>query len=94
MGIKHRKKRRLAWEAETHNSTFLEEHGLETVDVDDKGNLRLRDNVNGIGYRLSDDLNIAGELEFMALGRRNKRGYIQYDETGKFTSWSGLVDAY
>lgn len=94
VGVKHRKKRRLAWEAEAHNSTFLEEHGLETVDVDDKGNLRLRDNVNGIGYRLSDDLDVTGELEFMALGRRNKRAYIRYDEAGRFTSWSGLVDDY
>ena len=93
-GIKHRGKRRQAWEAETHNAAFLNEQGLETVDADDKGNLRLRDTVNGIGYRLSEDLNAAGELEFTALGKRNKRGYIQYDETGKFVSWSGLVDAY
>ena len=94
VGIRHRKKRRLAWEAETHNATFLDEQGLETVDVDDKGNLRLRDNANGVGYRMSDDLNVTGELEFMALGKRNKRAYIQYDEAGRFVSWSGLVDAY
>ena len=94
VGIKHQKKRRQAWEAETHNAAFLLEQGLETVDVDDKGNLRLRDPINEIGYRLSDDLNVAGELEFIALGKRNKRAYIEYDGTGKFVSWSGLVDAY
>lgn len=94
VGIRHRRKRRLAWDAETHNAVFLDEQGLEAVNADDKGNLRLRDIVNGIGYRLSNDLSGTGELEFMALGKRNKRGYIRYDEAGRFVSWSGLVDAY
>ena len=92
MGIGHRKKRLLAWEAEEHNEYFLSEHGLELIDKDEKGNPRFRDHTHGVGYRMMDDLEVVGELEFMALGKRNKRGYIQYDDTGKFTHWSGLVD--
>ena len=82
----------MAWEAEEYNEHFLDEHGLEVIDADEKGNLRLRDYSENIGYRLMDDLEIAGELEFMALGKRNKRGYMHYDDTGKYTDWSGLVD--
>ena len=37
-------------------------------------------------------LELAGELEFMALGKRNKRSYLQYDGTGKYTNWTGLTD--
>ena len=92
VGIRHRRRRRLAWEAEEYNEYFLDEHGLEVIDADEKGNLRLRDYSENIGYRLMDDLEIAGELEFMALGKRNKRGYMHYDDTGKYTNWSGLVD--
>lgn len=92
VGMRHRRRRRLAWEAEEYNEHFLDEHGLEVIDADEKGNLRLRDYSENIGYRLMDDLEIAGELEFMALGKRNKRGYMHYDDTGKYTNWSGLVD--
>lgn len=92
VGIGHRRKRRLAWEAEEHNECFLTEHGLEVIDADEKGNLRLRDHSSTVGYRLMDDLELAGELEFMALGKRNKRSYLQYDGTGKYTNWTGLTD--
>ena len=90
-GIRHRRKRRTAWEAEEHNEAFLAHHGLEVVDVDDKGNLRLRDNSDGGAYRLMENLDVAGELEFMALGRRNKRAYLRYDGNGRYTEWSGMV---
>ena len=92
VGISHRRKRRLAWEAEAHNEQFMYELGLEVIDRDEKGNIRLRDQSEGVGYRMMDDLEIVGELEFMALGKRNKRGYMQYDDTGKYTHWSGLVE--
>ena len=92
VGMSHRRKRRLAWEAEEHNEGFLREHDLEVVDADEKGNLRLRDLSSSVGYRLVDDLKLGGELEFMALGKRNKRAYLQYDGTGKYTSWSGLTE--
>lgn len=92
VGMNHRRRRRLAWEAEEHNSVFLTEHDLEVVDADEKGNLRLRDHCSNVGYRLMDDLELSGELEFMALGKRNKRGYLQYDGTGKYTNWSGLAE--
>jgi len=92
IGYGHRRKRRMAWDAEDHNAAFMEENGLEVVDGDDSGGMRLRDHAQGIGYRLMDRLSSAGELEFAALGKRNKRGYIHYDETGKYTEWSGLSD--
>ena len=92
VGMRHRGRRRLAWEAETHNEAFLSEQGLEVVGGEDDDGLRLRDHAQGVGYRLMDNLTVAGELEFMALGRRNKRGYMHYDETGKYTAWSGLSE--
>ena len=92
VGIWHRRKRRLAWEAEEYNERFLSEHDLEVVDADENGNLRLRDHAENIGYRLMEDLELAGELEFMALGKRSKRGYLEYDATGKYIRWSGLAD--
>ena len=92
VGMSHRRKRRLAWEAEEHNALFLAEHNLAVVDSDEKGNLRLRDQSSNVGYRLMDDLELAGELEFMALGKRNMRSYLQYDGTGKYTNWTGLTD--
>ena len=92
VGMSHRTRRRLAWEAEKHNESFLREHDLEVVDADEKGSLRLRDLSSNVGYRLMDDLKLGGELEFMALGKRNKRAYLQYDGTGKYTSWSGLTE--
>lgn len=49
--MSHRRKRRLAWEAEEHNRTFLAEHDLEVVDADEKGNLRLRDHCSNVEYR-------------------------------------------
>lgn len=94
IGISHRKRRRLAWEAEDHNEEFLETHNLEVIDVDEKGNIRLRDHDDGIGYRMIEDLDIVGELEFMALGKRNKRGYLEYDDTGKYRHWSGLANVH
>lgn len=93
VGIRHRSKRALAWEAEEHNAAFLEGHGLQVTDTDEKGNMRLRDINTNTGYRLMEVLDVTGELEFMALGRRNKRAYIHYDDTGKFTDWTGLVEA-
>lgn len=92
VGIRHRQRRRLAWEAEEHNTAFLNDQGLEVVGGEDDDGLRLRDHAQGVGYRLMDNLTVAGELEFMALGRRNKRGYMHYDETGKYIAWSGLSE--
>ena len=83
----------MAWEAEDHNNTFMEAHGLQVVDTDDDGNLRIRELATNTGYRLVETLDVTGEMEFTALGRRNKRAYIQYDEAGKFTHWTGLVEA-
>ena len=91
LGVKHRIKRTAAWEAEDHNNAFMEAHGLQVTDTDDKGNLRIREIATNAGYRLMENLNVTGEMEFMALGRRNKRAYIQYDETGKFVHWTGMV---
>lgn len=92
VGVSHRRKRKAAWIAEDHNIAFLADHGLEVVDADDDGNLRLRSSSEEVGYRLTNDLSITRELEFLALGRRNKRAYMKYDEIGRYTAWSGLVE--
>lgn len=92
LGTRHRRRRTMAWKAEDHNNAFMDAHGLQVVDADDDGNLRIRETTTNIGYRLGETLDVTGEMEFTALGRRNKRAYIQYDETGKFVHWTGLVD--
>ena len=64
---------------------------LQVTDTDDKGNLQIREIATNAGYRLMENLDVTGEMEFMALGCRNKRACIQYDETGKFIHWTGMV---
>ena len=83
VGYFQRKKRRLAWEAEKHNIAFFISNGLELLD---EKNVR---DADGNRYRLKNMF--ANEIEFIAEGRRNKRGYIKYDKTGKYIDWSGMV---
>ena len=92
IGFRHRRKRAIAWGAEDHNNAFMEKHGLQITDADDKGNLRIREIATNTGYRLIENLDVTGEMEFMALGRRNKRAYMKYDGSGKFVHWTGLVE--
>jgi hypothetical protein len=82
-GVKHRTRRRTVWEAEEHNSEFLRNNGIEELDENN-----FRDS-QGNRYRLHNIFE--REIELFAEGRRNMRAYIQVDETGKFSSWSGLV---
>jgi len=84
VGFFQRRRRRIAWEAERNNELFFAEHGFESLDEDN-----FRDD-QGNRFRL---LNVFdGELEFMAEGRRGKRGYIEFDENGAYTNWSGLTN--
>ena len=83
LGLRQRRSRRLAWEAVVHNEQFFANHGLRELRED-----RLRDDQDN-GYRLDDVFD--GELEFMVLGQRGKRAYLEFDEDGKYTSWSGVV---
>ena len=82
-GIKHKNKRRLAWDIEKHNERFLEENEIEELDE-----INFRD-ANGNRFKIENIF--AGEIEFMAVGKRNKRAYIKIDDCGKFLSWSGIV---
>ena len=82
-GLRHRRKRQMAWTAEDHNSKFLHENGIEELDE-----THFRDSV-GNRYRLHNVF--LREIELFAEGKRNRRAYIQVDEAGKFTSWSGLT---
>ena len=82
-GLTSRGGRRRKWEADAHNLQFFEEHGLREVQED-----RLRDSQDN-GYRLENVL--PDELEFMALGHKSMRAYLTFDETGRYTAWSGIV---
>lgn len=53
IGIGHRRKRALAWEAEEHNERFLADHGLLVTDTDEDGNLRIRDTRTNTGYQMA-----------------------------------------
>ena len=83
-GLSQRKKRRVAWDTEKSNIQFFEDHGIEELD-----NEHLRDS-EGNRYKLKNVFK--DELEFQAEGRRGKRGYITFDENGKYISWSGLAN--
>lgn len=83
-GLVQRKKRRIAWVTEKSNIQFFEDHGIEELDDE-----HLRDS-EGNRYKLKNVFK--GELEFQAEGRRGKRGYITFDENGKYISWSGLAN--
>ena len=82
-GLRHRRKRQMAWTAEDHNSKFLHENGIEELDE-----THFRDSL-GNRYRLHNVF--LREIELFAEGKRNRRAYIQVDEAGKFTSWRGLT---
>lgn len=82
-GLASRTDRRQKWEAAAHNAWFLQTYGLQEIQED-----RLRD-LDDQGYRLENVL--PGELEFMALGQSGMRAYLTFDESGKYTSWSGVV---
>ncbi len=84
VGFVQRKRRQVAWEAERNNELFFAEHGFEVLDEDN-----FRDD-QGNRFRLMNVF--SGELEFMAEGRRGKRGYIEFDKNGAYTNWSGLTN--
>jgi hypothetical protein len=75
--------RRLARAAEKHNAAFFAEHGI--VELDSK---HFRDSEDS-RYRLENIFR--SEIELFAEGKRNKRAYIEVDETGKSVSWSSLT---
>ena len=85
IGFFQRRRRRKAWQADRHNKQFFADHGLTTLRED-----RLRDDQDN-GYELDDVFPEHGELEFKVLGRRGKRAYLEFDEDGRYTSWSGVV---
>ncbi|MDE0097167.1 MAG: hypothetical protein OXN16_00720 [Gammaproteobacteria bacterium] len=83
MGAFQRRRRRTAWDTEASNEAFFLDNGLVSLDEenfrDDRGNR----------YRLLKVLK--NELEFQAEGKRGKRAYIRFDDSGKYLSWSGLT---
>ena len=83
-GLTQRKKRRVAWDTEKSNIQFFKDHGIEELDDE-----HFRDS-EGNRYKLKNVFK--DELEFQAEGRRGKRGYITFDENGKYISWSGLAN--
>ena len=85
LGFSERRKRRLVWEAEDSNATFFAKHGLELLD--DKN---MRDS-DGNRFELENRFSSINETEFIAVNKAGKRGYLSYDEIGKYTTWSGLV---
>ncbi|MCK5684070.1 hypothetical protein KAJ27_08110 [bacterium] len=71
---------------EEYNQHFLDKHGLQEIrggksytHVDQNGN-RLR--LVNVGLDI---------IEFMVVGKRNKRVFINVDDQGKFADYSGVV---
>lgn len=82
-GIRHRGKRSLAWNIEDSNRTFLRNTGLKEVAdeqfKDDNDNL----------YRV-EKIHF-DRIEMFPIGKRGKRAYLHFDQSGRFTKWSGIV---
>ena len=85
LGFTQRHKRRLVWQAEDSNATFVAEHGLQLLDDEN-----LRDS-EGDRFELENNFRHVNEIEFVAIDHSGKRGYLSYDEIGRYTKWSGLV---
>ena len=85
LGVIQRRRRRLLWQAEEANATFLADHGLQQLDEKN-----MRDS-EGNRFELANQFSRINEIEFIAVGQAGKSGYLCYDETGKYTAWSGLV---
>ena len=85
LGVIQRRKRRLLWQAEEANATFLVDHGLQQLDEKN-----MRDS-EGNHFELANQFSRINEIEFIAVRQAGKGGYLCYDETGKYTAWSGLV---
>ena len=73
------------WQAEDANATFLADHGLQPLDYEN-----MRDS-EGNRFELANTFSNINEIEFVAVGHAGKGGYLTYDESGKYASWSGLV---
>ena len=85
LGVIQRRRRRLLWQVEEANATFLADHGLQQLDEKN-----MRDS-EGNRFELANQFSRINEIEFIAVGQAGKSGYLCYDETGKYTAWSGLV---
>ena len=81
-GLRQRSARRQAWAAEEHNRVFLSNNGLTEI-----GDDKYRD-ADGNGYRVSRVF--ADRIELSVIGRRNRGGYITFDNKGRFLTWSGM----
>ena len=68
----------------SHNNTFLAEHGFATYEEEE---LLL----DGDGESLREIESNSERITFMALGRRNKRAYIDLSPDGRFKYYSGVV---
>ncbi|WP_193090524.1 hypothetical protein [Advenella sp. FME57] len=82
-GVKQRAARLKAWAAEEHNRQFMKEHQLfETKEgyiSDPEGNI------------FEEKFRDSDSVMFLAKGRRNKRALLKFDESGKFTVWTGML---
>lgn len=83
VGFLQRRARRRAWKAEQANIAFLAENSLTALDDENIVD------AEGIRYNLKNTFN--DRIEWMAVGRRNKRAYMHFNDSGRYTSWSGLV---
>jgi len=84
VAVFQRNKRQLVWEVEDSNERFLQENYIVEVDED-----ILRDISINQDYRI-DSIDRGG-VRLFAIGRRNKRAFIQMDEQGRFVDYSGMV---
>lgn len=85
-GSKQRRKRQLVWDAEEHNTLFMEENDL--VEHEDQ---TIEDISTGQNYRV-DSIG-SRRVTLFPIGRRGKRAYITIDEAGKYEDFIGITSA-
>jgi len=85
-GLKRRKVRKEAYTLEKYNQNFLDEQGVFEVDGAES---YTHMSVSGERLRL---VSVGRDVvEFFVVGGRNKRAYITLNDSGQFTSYSGVV---
>lgn len=84
VGFAQRSKRKKVWAAEDYNEEFMENNSL--LEHEDK---TIEDTANDITYRV-DHIGTK-RITLMPLGKRGKRAYINIQEDGLYTEFTGLV---
>ena len=85
IGVLQRPGRKRQFAIEEENETFLLQNGIQETGGEDVTHIDSNNNK----LRLLEENN--DMLVFMAVGRRNRRAYINFDQDGRMIEYTGVV---